>query len=141
MAHHSLALPRAYLHAVSSSLNSSFTDRICLTPLERPTSFLDPVPAFSALSEVPPHLAKFYPKLPVPVDLMPAPRMKEIMNALADLEVRHARLPGQFPWALRRLREANHEKEHQWCIVVASRRLIMEQSSARPSTSPSSPPP
>ncbi len=134
-------IPRAYFHAVSASLNWSFTNRTRLTPLARPTSFLDPEPAFATLSDVPPHLAKFYPKLPVPVDLMPAPRMKEIVNALADLEVRHVRLPGQFPWALRRLREAIHEKEHQWCIFVACRRLFLEQFSAQaPTSSPASPP-
>ena len=72
---------------------------------------------------------------------MPAPRMKVIVNALADLEVRHARLPGQFPWALRRLREAIHEKEHQWCIFVACRRLLIEQSSARALASPPASPP
>ena len=134
-------LPRVYFDAVSASLDWSFTSRLRLAPLARPTSFQDPAPTFSTLADVPPHLAKFYPKLPVPVDLMPAPRMDLVITALAELDVRHAHLLGQFPWARRCLREAINEKEHQWCIFVACRRLLMEQSSAQPPVClPSSPP-
>ena len=84
-------LPRVFFLAVSSSLNWSFTGRVRLGTLARLTSFLDPAPKFSSLADVPPHLSKFYPKLPVPVDLLPAPRMDLVITAVAELEVRHSR--------------------------------------------------
>ena len=36
--------------------------------------------------------------------------MDAIQSAIRDVESRHASLPGQLPWALRRLEDAIHEK-------------------------------
>ncbi len=119
-------LPRSLLLAISADLPLPSLTQPCLAPLARPPSLPAPSVVFHQLSDVPPHLVHFYPKLPVPLALLPPPRMTDIQSAIRDVESRHAALLGAFPWAFRRLKDAIHEKEHQWSIFVACRRLYAQ---------------
>ncbi len=119
-------LPRSLLLFISADLPFASLTQPCLSPLVRPSSFSAPPILFHNLSDVPPHLAHFYPKLDVPLALLPPPRMDAIHAAIQDVESRHASLPGQFPRALCRLIDAIHEKEHQWSIFVACRRFYAQ---------------
>ncbi len=50
-------------------------------------SFLEPPPAFSSLQSLPAHLINFYPKLPGPLDLLPAFSMNTVVTAIAIAEI------------------------------------------------------
>ena len=117
-------MPRRLFDRISALIDWSLEDRPCLEPLNRPpTLTLD---EFRRFSDTPQHLAPFYPKL-LSSRSVASPSRGTLNAAVVDALTTMASQSAPFPWVRRRVSEALHEKEHQWSIFLAARRLLAEQ--------------